>query len=371
MLRILIVSTLTTTHRFSQKLIEKLKENGNEINYLAYGNDLIPNCSIHYKIKMSRKPFSICNILAYYKIKKIIRENKYDIIHCHTPVASFLTRIAARKSHSKVIYTAHGFHFYIGAPIINWIIFFPVEYLLARFTDCIITINKEDYEIANKYFSKYTKVKRINGVGVDIKKFTNEKKLKEKLRRLYDIKNDAFVITYVAEINKNKNQLFLLKSVEKIMNAIPTLLILLIGPVNTDKVQHYIKKHKLEKNVKLLGYRTDIKQLNICSDLCFSSSIREGLPINIIEAMASELPIVCSINRGHTNLIIHDRNGLLFSLKNRCDMENCIISVYRDKEKAYRLAKEAYVSSKNYSDKIAVDDIISFYKETTSGIIYD
>ena len=139
---------------FHTPYLKMFQERGYEVHVASYGDEKIEYCDKHHNIHFERFPFKLKNIKAYKELKKIIKDNKFEIIHCHTPTASVLTRLAARnarkKYNTKVIYTAHGFHFYKGAPAINWIIYYPIEKWLARYTDCLITINQEDYERAKE-----------------------------------------------------------------------------------------------------------------------------------------------------------------------------------------------------------------------------
>ena len=182
--KVLFTATVVKTHInvFHLPYLKWFKEQGYEV-HVAAKNDfvnepcIIPNCDKFYDINFARFPFSKANIKAYKQLKKIITENNYDIIHCHTPVAGVLARLAARNcKKTTVIYTAHGFHFFKGAPLLNWLIYYPVERFCARFTDKLITINKEDYERAQHFkLRKNGKVYYVSGVGIDIEKIRNTK----------------------------------------------------------------------------------------------------------------------------------------------------------------------------------------------------
>ena len=161
---------------FHLPYLEWFKKNGYETHVCAR-NDYenmedcrIPYCDKYFNFPFQRSPFKFKNIMVYYQLKRLIESNHYDVIHCHTPMGGVLTRFAARKVRrkgTKIIYTAHGFHFYKGAPLKNWLLYYPVEKLLSRFTDVIITINKEDYYIAQRFKAK--QIDYIPGVGIDVK----------------------------------------------------------------------------------------------------------------------------------------------------------------------------------------------------------
>ena len=130
----------------------------------------------------AKSPFTRNNLDYYNKVRKMLKEQHFDLVHCHTPIGSVIGRVAAHKTHTKIIYTAHGFHFYKGAPIINWLLFYPVEKYLAKYTDTLITINKEDYKLAKKRFNKRCKnIEYVPGVGIDVKKFNTSLPEKEVL----------------------------------------------------------------------------------------------------------------------------------------------------------------------------------------------
>lgn len=287
--------------------LQYFQEQGYEVHVATNGTEAIPFCDVKHTVKFERSPFKGNNIKAIHQLKEIINKEKFEIIHCHTPMGSVVTRLAAKQARkqygTKVIYTAHGFHFFKGAPIQNWILFYPVEKWLSKYTDCLITINQEDYELAkNKFHAK--KVELVNGVGVDEEKFNFDmsEQEKHKLRASLGLQDDDFVLIYVAELNKNKNQQMLIKAIENIKDNKVKLLLVGKGDLEND-YKDRVKKQNLDKRIIFTGYRTDIPELLKISDLCVATSKREGLPVNIIEAMMSGLPIIATNCRGHRDLV--------------------------------------------------------------------
>lgn len=286
------------------------KEQGYEVHVATNGNEIIPYCDVKHKISFERSPFKISNLKAIKQLKKIINEEKFEIIHTHTPMGSVATRIAAkeaRKKHNtKVIYTAHGFHFFKGAPLINWMVFYPVEKWLSKYTDCLITINDEDYQLAKRKF-KTKQIELVNGVGVDSEKFNFEMSDEEKhnLRNSIGIDNDDFVMIYPAELSKRKNQIMLLEVMRKLKeDGYNKIKLILPGKDSMNgKYQEIAKKYNIENEVRFLGYRKDIPKLMKISDLAVSTAIQEGLPVNIMEAMMCELPIIATDCRGNRDLV--------------------------------------------------------------------
>ena len=295
--------------QFHLPYLKWFKEQGYEVHVATNGKKEIPYCDVKHVVSFERNPIKLNNLKAIKQLKKIIEEEKFNIIHCHTPMGSVDTRIAARKARkkygTKVIYTAHGFHFYTGAPIINWILFYPVEKWLSRYTDCLITINEEDYNLAKKKF--YAKdIELVNGVGVSREKFNFEmtQEEKSKLRKSLNLADNDFVIIYPAELSKRKNQGMLLKTIALLKKeGYDGIKVLLPGQDSMNgRYQELAKELGIEKNIRFLGYRTDIPKLMKISDLAVSTSRQEGLPVNLIEAMMAGLPIIATDCRGNRQL---------------------------------------------------------------------
>lgn len=294
-------------------------------NWTLKENEKIDFCDNFIQLPIERKPFSLKNIKAIFKLKKLLKVEKFDIIHCHTPMGSVVARLAAkeaRKNGTRVIYTAHGYHFYKGAPLINWLLYYPVEKWLAKYTDTQITITQEDFDLAKKKF-KIKDLNLVHGVGLDEEKFniliSDEEK--ENLKQELKIDDKSVVCTYVAELNKNKNQQLLIKAIKRLKDDNNNVTLLLVGKGRYEpKLLKLIKKMKLEENVKLLGYRSDIVKILSITDIYLASSLREGLPVNVMEAMYMGLPIIAVDNRGHRELVQHNENG--FIVEQNSAMEN-------------------------------------------------
>ncbi len=323
MKKVLFVATVVKTHimEFHIPYLKMFKEMGWETAVAArndYENPadcVIPYCDIYYNIPFERNPLKPGNLKAYKELKHIIDEGEYDIIHCHTPVGAMLTRLAAkqaRKQGTKVFYTAHGFHFYKGAPAINWILYYPVEKWLSRYTDVLITINKEDYERAKTF--KAGKVCYVPGVGIDLKKFNAGYVNKEQKRKEIGVSADDFVLLSVGELIPRKNHevviraLSVLKRLDKLNHI--EYVICGRGAYEAD-LRKLAEELDVADHVHFLGYRNDISEICNCADLFVFMSHQEGLPVALMEAMACGLPAVCSNIRGNTDLIEDGVTGLL------------------------------------------------------------
>ena len=360
MKKVLFTATVDShIKQFHIPYLKWFKEQGYEVHVATNGEEQIPYCDVKHKISFERSPIKINNLKAIRDLKKIIDKEQMEIIHCHTPMGSIVTRIAAinaRKNGTKVIYTAHGFHFYKGAPLLNWLIFYPIEKIMARYTDCLITINKEDYELAKKKF-KCKQIELVNGVGVDENRFNIKMSEQEKLefRNSLGLNQDDFVIIYVAELSKRKNQSMLLKAIA-LLNEEKYKHIKAILPgldSMNGKYQQMAKDLNIESHIKFLGYRTDIPNLMKISDLSVSTSKQEGLPVNLIEAMFVGLPIIATNCRGNRDLadVLVDIDDVK-NLKN--EIKKCInskkIKVDHKKEK-YELENVKKEMEKIYNNE--------------------
>lgn len=265
-----------------------------------------------FHVPVPRKVTALGEILKAYKAtKRLLDQHAYSLIHCHSPIGGMICRMANRASRgygkTKMIYTAHGFHFYKGAPIQNWVLFYPAEWLCSRWTDVLITINQEDYALA-KSRMKAKQVLYVPGVGINIEKFDYVTVNRAAKRQELGIPEDATMLLSVGELNENKNH-------ETVIRAVADLDVyyIIAGKGKLEKhLQHVINTLNVADKVKLLGFREDIGELCKAADLFVFPSFREGLSVSVMEAMASGLPVVCSRIRGNTDLIDDGSGGALF-----------------------------------------------------------
>lgn len=340
--KILFTSHTANFQKFNRPFMRMLREQGWEVHYASMGEEKILDTDKEFVVPFTRSPFKLSNVTAYKRLKEIINREDYDLIHTHTPMGSVVTRLAARDARRKgthVIYTAHGFHFFKGAPLLNWLIYYPVEKLMARHTDILITINNEDFERAKKKFA--TDVQYVSGVGVDPKRFEPRltKKQCNELRASLGLKSDDFVMIYPAELNKNKNQTMLIKAMEVLVQKRPNIHLLLPGQDSLNGFHaRLITQKGLDENIHLLGYRPDIPQLLMISDLSVSASYREGLPVHIMEAMTAGLPVVTTQCRGASELVEDGMSGYLVGLNDERAFVGKIRMVYSDSKNTARMS---------------------------------
>lgn len=317
--KILFVATVVKTHimQFHIPYLKMLKQLGWET-AVAAKNDYknpedcrIPYCDRYVPVCFGRSPLAPGNFRAFFALRRLIQKENYDVIHCHTPVAAFLARMAAigtEKRGTKVVYTAHGFHFYKGAPLLNWLLFFPAEWISAFFTDVLITINQEDYRFARKHLHA-KRIEYVRGVGVDTERFRKSVTSREQMREALGLGEEDFVLLSVAEMTKNKNHAMMLQALAQIPDRHVKLLCVGRGKL-LEQNRAQCRALGLEDRVQFLGYRQDVPDLYRAADGFLFVSFREGLSLSLMEAMSCGLPAIVSPIRGNVDLISNGVEGL-------------------------------------------------------------
>ena len=350
MKKVLMVATIASTiGQFNMGNIRLLQELGYEVHIACDFIDISiwPEERIKsFKEELTAlnvKCFQICftrNALnikkhwsSYKQFKGLLQQEKYSFIHTHTPVASAIARIAAKMEGIKVIYTAHGFHFFKGAPFKNWLIFYPIESWLSKYTDVLITINQEDYKRAKRCFRAKRTV-YIPGVGIDTRMFSTGRLTeedKQDKREEVGLPRESIVLISVGELNANKNQELAIKGIAKLKmnyNEIYDKVQYII--CGQGKLKLYLEKLivslGVEEHVHLLGYQTRIQEILEVSDVFIFLSKREGLPVSLMEAMAMGLPSVCSAVRGNIDLIRDKREGYII---NHFEVDEVVNAIYK------------------------------------------
>lgn len=308
---------------FHLPYIKWFKENGFEVHVAAneLGDYCIPDADRLIEISIERNPFGCNNIKAIRRLKKIIEDERYDLISCHTPMGGVVARLAARKARNKfglkVIYTSHGFHFFKGAPTKYWLLFYPIEKWLSRYTDAIVTINTEDYELVKTLGFKNEETYLIHGIGIDYTRLRIDNLSINDLRYKYGYKSDDFIMLYLAEFIPRKNHSFLINSMPKLIERIPKIKLILAGRGDDkEKMMLLAKRLGVEVYVDFIGFRDDVGNLIYISDIGVSSSSQEGLGMCLAESLYMGKPVVASDIRGHRDLVKSGNNGFLFSLDN-------------------------------------------------------
>lgn len=353
MKKVLFVATVVKTHimQFHLPYLRMFREKGWETAVAAkndYENPAdcqIPDCDVYYDIPFHRIPWKKDNVTAYRMLKQIIEEGSFDIVHCHTPVGAMIARLAARdarKKGTRVIYTAHGFHFFKGAPVQNWLLYYPAEWICSFLTDVLITINKEDYLRAKKHLHP-KEIEYVPGVGIDTGKFVRSPRQRQEKRKTLGFGEEDFLILTVAEMTKNKNHITVLNALAalKEREEFSRIHYLICGRGEQwEALEQDAKNLGIADHVHFLGYRSDAAELYGACDLFAFMTYREGLPVSLMEAMAAGMPIVCTRVRGNTDLIQDNVSGV-FVENDPSALAEAALALFRDPERRAKLGAGA------------------------------
>ncbi len=357
--KILLIATVQShICQFHKPLVEVLKKHGYEV-HVAARNNLAEKNGLKldfvdqiYDLPFARSPKSTDNITAYKQLKKVLDENDYEVIHCNTPMGGIVTRLAARKarkSGARVFYTAHGFHFYNGAPKKNWLVFYPIEKFFSRLTDTLITITHEDYALASKKF--HCRVEHIHGVGVDDQRYypvseEEQKKLREEL----GFTEDQRILLCIGELLPNKNQSMAIRMMKEVIEAVPNTVLLIAGNgPERERLEKEIEECGYGDHIRMLGYCTCLEKYQRITDVLVACSRREGLPLNLVEAMLNRNPVVASVNRGHRELVKDGETGYLVPVDDDHQMAEHVIRLLTDDRLAAEIGQKAYDYAKSYT----------------------
>ncbi|WP_129689736.1 glycosyltransferase family 4 protein [Gottfriedia acidiceleris] len=366
-IKILYITTLSRTiNAFLVPHIEKLINDGNTVD-CACSIDMAVNLKLKnmgvkfFDIPFKRNPFHPINIKALMELIKIQEEFEYDIVHVHTPIAALYGRLLKVKfTNIKTIYTVHGFHFYKGAPIFNWGLYYPIERLMGNFTDKIITMNSEDYERAQKFKVKETY--KLNGVGLDLDLYKPDLVEKIEIRSRLNLDKDDFVVLMIAEINQNKNHKQVISAIEilKIKGINIKLICAGDGPLLSN-LEKEITVRGLKENIQLLGFRNDINELIAACDIGILTSIREGLPRNIMELMACKKPVIGTNIRGVRDLVIDSVNGFLVNVNDSEETAKKIEVLFNKRDLLNDMGVNAYKFILDYHVEHVIEDLLEVY----------
>lgn len=368
---VLFVASVTKKHilQFHLPYMKWFKDHGYNVHVCA-GDDFepdepknIPYCDKYYIIPFYRSPFATQNFRSYRELRKLIDENEYELVHCHTPVAAAIARYAFRTARKKrgttVLYTAHGFHFYKGAPKISRL-YYIAEKALISYTDGIITINEEDYSAAKKMCrGKKCKAFKIPGIGIDLNRIRNTIRTREDIREEFGIPNDAFLVMSNSEINQNKN-------VECSITAVAAnkgvyMLICVTGK-SAEKCKELVNELGCGDRIIFAGYRYDAKELLHGADAFIFPSRREGLGLAAIEAMATGLPLIVSDNRGTREYAVNGENAIVCEYNNISQFINAVQLLSSDRELCKKLGHNGYHTAERYGLDNSIAEMAAIYR---------
>lgn len=361
-----VASVAVHFHAFHRPYLKWFHDQGYEVHVVCKGNFFDPNVSKVWNIEFERSPLSLTHLSSLFELRKIISDNNYCLITCHTPMASVLARLAsveARKKGTRLIYTAHGFHFFKGGSKWSWLTYYPIEVTMSYLTDAIVCINQEDLDIISQKGSSSTSYYLIPGIGVDSNKFElASKEQKSTLREYFEIDKEAFVMIYVAEFIERKNHRLLIDAIKLLSNKIDNFTVLLVGTgVLLDEIKEYVLDNSLDEQVRFLGFITEVEQCYQVSDVAISTSRQEGLGINLVEAMMCGLPVIATIDRGHRTVIDHKNNGILVPQNDFKELSDAIYELYDDQEFRRRMSVEAIKKAAKFEIKNSLRAMSKIY----------
>ena len=375
MKKVLYVTTVSRTiNAFLIPHINMLLDNGYEV-HCACSIDKPVDKELQrrgvkiFEVPFSRNPLGIGNIKAFIKLEELQRINDYDIVHVHTPIAAIYGRLLKLNFPSlRIIYTAHGYHFLKGGSKLGWILYYPIEKIMAKFTDVTININKEDYEITKEKL-KPKKCYLLNGVGLDLDKYKklSSKEIQEK-RKEFGLKDKDFVVLMIAEINKNKNHIQLINAMDILKDKYPNIKVLCIGDGTLkESLDKQIILRNLQNNIFMLGYRLDVNKLINISDVGILLSRREGLPRNIMEFMACGRKVIATDIRGCRDLICDETIGTLVNVDDYESTAKAIEKYYILNDKSFEVSEEI----RKYDIESINSELLKIYEDVQLDINYD
>jgi glycosyltransferase involved in cell wall biosynthesis len=301
---------------------------------------------------------------AYKNCMNVLKQGDFDVIHCNTPIGGVIGRFCGKRAKvRKIIYTAHGFHFYKGAPLLNCTVLKWAEMFMAHYTDAIITINQEDYERAQKFHLRNQgNVYYVPGVGIDTSQYIADKQLRTYKRNELGVEEGDIVLISVGELNSNKNHQVIISALGEIQNKKIHYFLCGVGDKEED-LKRQSKKCGIEENVHFLGYRTDVKQLLNSSDIFVIPSKREGLSRAMMEAMASGLPCIASRIRGNVDLLENGEGGYLVEVQDVHGIADKIRVLSGDKELREKMKKANLERIKKFDVKVVKKTLEEIYRE--------
>lgn len=375
MKKVLYVTTVSRTiNAFLIPHINMLLDNGYEV-HCACSIDKPVDKELQrrgvkiFEVPFSRNPLGIGNIKAFIKLEELQRINDYDIVHVHTPIAAIYGRLLKLNFPSlRIIYTAHGYHFLKGGSKLGWILYYPIEKIMAKFTDVTININKEDYEITKEKL-KPKKCYLLNGVGLDLDKYKklSSKEIQEK-RKEFGLKDKDFVVLMIAEINKNKNHIQLINAMDILKDKYPNIKVLCIADGTLkESLEKQIILRNLQNNIFMLGYRLDVNKFINISDIGILLSRREGLPRNIMEFMACGRKVIATDIRGCRDLICDETIGTLVNVDDYESTAKAIEKYYILNDKSFEVSEEI----RKYDIESINSELLKIYEDVQLDINYD
>lgn len=374
--KILFVASSCRGHieAFHLPYLEWLRREGYETHVAAHregnGKVSLPGCDVFHEIPFDRNPLSPRNFIAYRRLRHLIREENFALIHAHTPVGGILARLAARgarKKGTKVLYTAHGFCFYRGASFLRLTLYKALEKWCARFTDRLITINREDDAWARRHMK--CPVEYVPGVGFDPARYFAEKGGGDAVRKACHILPEAFVLLSAGRLDRNKNHCTVLRASQLLMEKHPEkqIHVLIAGEGKRRRsLERLARRLNIADHVHFLGFRTDMPAVYAAADAVLHLSYTEGLPRTVMEAMAAGLPVIASNVRGNRDLV-NDECGFLVGVRDADAACSALCMLLDHPELRVGLSKAAIRRAAEFSYKRVMPEMERIYRSCLSS----
>lgn len=325
-MKILIAaSNMVHINNFHRPYIEEMRRRGNEVFIMASGE------GADFNVPFKKNAMSLKNLFLSRKIKKILKSGQFDVVYLHTTLAAFWVRMAMKgmKKRPYVINTVHGYLFGEGFSRLHNFVYLKCEKIVRHQTDEILVMNDEDFEIAKNNQLCKGNVTKIYGMGV---RFPEKRIISE------EKEDKSFRLVFVGEISKRKNQMLLLRALEKIPNASLTL----VGDGDErENILRYAKKHGLSDRLTITGFVKDVYPYIAEASIYVSASYVEGLPFNILEAMHQGATIVASNVKGHRDLLPPE---MLFTSGSENELVQLLSTVSVEKRQ-YDVSKYSFESA--------------------------
>nr|BBE36263.1 glycosyl transferase, group 1 [Erysipelothrix rhusiopathiae] len=318
--------------------------------------NLIDNTgALMHQIDFTRSAKSIpSHIKSYKQIGSLINSEKYNKIFVHTPIAAFLTRKAANKSGAEVTYFAHGLQFYNGASKLSWLIFGTMEKRALKWTNNVVTINQEDYDYFMHVKPESVNLYKIPGIGLSKSFMIKLEQNQDSLDESFGIHADDLLVLSIGELNENKNHILAIKAMKNLIEKNKKVKYIILGTGDRlNEYQEFIAENNLENNIFFGGYQSNVVPFLERTDLFLSCSYREGLPVSVLEAMATKKPVLLSNIRGHVDLIKNDK--FIYDIKSISPegLANHIENLISDKHEL----EEEGIRNYNMSSKYQLDNV--------------
>lgn len=357
-------STVSHINNFHLPYLKAFHDCGYEVWVVADKKEPIVFADHVIALPFQKNLMSHKNIKAIFKAKRLLEKIEFDIISTHTTLASAVVRAAIILLHRKpkVFCTVHGYLFNESDGLKKWISLIP-EKICASVTNVLMVMNHEDYRIAKKYRLSSDKLYYIDGMGIALGNFmrpSQEERIE--LRRRQGFSEEDFLFLYAAEFSKRKNQSLLIRAFANISKEHTNMKLLLAGDgVLLEECKSLAKGLISKDQIQFLGHVNDMKAIYSIVDAVVSTSRIEGLPFNIMEAMACGLPVIASKIKGHVELVNHEETGVLFELEDQAELEEALMLVFDDKEKQVRLGKNAIKRMERFSLDSVFEQIMEIY----------